>query len=276
MRYIADSNGYLLDVSFGGDIACGGASCVEYAGDVPAGYDTLAAWYLANAETLYRWRVVSGSLTEDTSKAPPPAFGQYAPQYSKINNANYWGVCLPDGTESGWLRAPSEGIIPNINDSANGNGKLGTQDFPWKAVYGLKLFTNGSQPLNELTQWTPTLGVVDGSGTAPTVSYSAQVGRSWRFGWVTFFYFRVVATITSPGTGYALINGLPFACLDGHYFAVPLSENLNGLSDGSNANKAFVYQGTYIRIQSSTGAGAVRFASASPMYLSGSGWYEIS
>lgn len=200
----------------------------------------------------------------------------YARQYSKINNANYWGVCLPDGTESGHLRAPSMGIIPNVSDTAYGSGYLGTQSWPWKEVHSLKLFTNGSQPLNELTQWTPTLGVIDGSGTAPTVSYSAQVGRSWRFGWVAFFYFRVVATITSPGTGYALINGLPFACLSNHYFAVPLSENLNGLSDGSNANKAMVYRGTYIRIQGSNGTSAVRFANASPMYLAGSGWYEIN
>lgn len=213
-----------------------------------------------------------GTIVEDGQALK----NKYAHQYSKINNPSYWGICLPDGTENGWLRAPSDGIIPNINDSAYGSGKLGTPDFPWKEVHSLKLFTNGSQPLNELTQWTPTLGVVSGSGTAPTVSYSSQVGRSWRFGWVTFFYFRVVATITSPGTGYALINGLPFACLNNHYFAVPLSENAGGFSDGSNANKAMVYRGTYIRIQSSTGTSAVKFANASPMYLSGSGWYEIN
>lgn len=71
MRYIADSNGYLLEVSFGAEITCGDTACVEYTGGVPDDYASLEAWYLAECEKLYRWKIVSGELTLDSSAVAP-------------------------------------------------------------------------------------------------------------------------------------------------------------------------------------------------------------
>lgn len=71
MRYIADENGYLKEISFGAVIVCGDASCVEYAGSVPAGYDSLEDWFVAVGETLYQWKIVDGELTLDPD-APVP------------------------------------------------------------------------------------------------------------------------------------------------------------------------------------------------------------
>lgn len=71
MRYIADSSGYLQEVSFGAEITCGGQSCAEYTGSVPSGHDSLEAWYIAECETLYRWKIVDGELVEDTSAVEP-------------------------------------------------------------------------------------------------------------------------------------------------------------------------------------------------------------
>ena len=86
MRYIADDNGYLLGVAFGCEIECGGKTCTEYTGAVPSGYNTLVDWHAANIDTLNRWHVVGGVLTEDTSKA----------------------IDAPDaGYDSGWIDAQS-------------------------------------------------------------------------------------------------------------------------------------------------------------------------
>lgn len=71
MRYIADGNGYLQEVSFGADIECNGKICTEYTGDVPAGYDSLADWFTLESDKLHRWHIVEGQLTLD-AQAPEP------------------------------------------------------------------------------------------------------------------------------------------------------------------------------------------------------------
>lgn len=71
MRYIADGNGYLQEVSFGADIECNGNTCTEYTGDVPAGYDSLADWFTLESDKLHRWHIVEGQLTLD-AQAPEP------------------------------------------------------------------------------------------------------------------------------------------------------------------------------------------------------------
>lgn len=71
MRYIINAAGYLKNVSFGALLTCGGMNCTEYSGEIPSGYDTLEEWYLAECETLYRWKIVNGNLTIDDEAEPP-------------------------------------------------------------------------------------------------------------------------------------------------------------------------------------------------------------
>lgn len=73
MRYIADENGYLLDVSFGADISCNDKECTEYTGDVPEGYDNLVDWFAQECDKLHRWHIVEGQLTFDESAVDPPS-----------------------------------------------------------------------------------------------------------------------------------------------------------------------------------------------------------
>lgn len=75
MRYIANSSGYLQEVSFGAEITCNGQSCTEYTGAVPDGYTSLAAWAVAECERLHKWKVEDGNLVEDAS-APDPEENQ--------------------------------------------------------------------------------------------------------------------------------------------------------------------------------------------------------
>lgn len=71
MRYIADSDGYVKEVSFGADIVCDGQVCTEYTGAVPTGYASLEAWFMEELEKLYRWKIVDGNLTLDSTAAAP-------------------------------------------------------------------------------------------------------------------------------------------------------------------------------------------------------------
>jgi len=71
MRYIADSDGYVKEVSFGADIVCGDATCTLYEGEVPTGYTSLEAWALEEMEKLYRWKIVDGNLTLDGEAVAP-------------------------------------------------------------------------------------------------------------------------------------------------------------------------------------------------------------
>lgn len=73
MRYIVNAAGYVKNVSFGATITCGGVNCTEYTGAIPEEYDSLEAWYLAECEYLYRWKIVNGDLALDgEAEAPTP------------------------------------------------------------------------------------------------------------------------------------------------------------------------------------------------------------
>lgn len=71
MRYIADSDGYVKEVSFGAVITCGTSECVEYTGTVPEGYTSVEDWFNVCGGELYRWKIVDGNLTPDPSAEAP-------------------------------------------------------------------------------------------------------------------------------------------------------------------------------------------------------------
>lgn len=80
MRYIADDNGYLQQVSFGAMIECNGLGCTEYTGDVPARYDSLADWFTQEGDKLHRWHIVEGQLTLDEDAPEPEAYAPPKPE----------------------------------------------------------------------------------------------------------------------------------------------------------------------------------------------------
>ena len=71
MRYIADEEGNLKEISFGATITTDEGESVLYEGDVPEGYGTIGAWYTAEEGNLYRWQVVDGHLTLNSAAIPP-------------------------------------------------------------------------------------------------------------------------------------------------------------------------------------------------------------
>lgn len=69
MQYIADSNSYLKEVSFGCSVSCNGESCVEYTGAIPSGYSSLEEWYRQECDNLHQWKISGGNLAKDSSAA---------------------------------------------------------------------------------------------------------------------------------------------------------------------------------------------------------------
>lgn len=94
MRYIADSSGYLKEVAFGCQLTCSGNTCTEYTGSVPSGYTSLEDWYVKESEKLYRWKIVSGNLTLDSSATAPATDGSWQDlSYSTVNFKD-GGTCV--------------------------------------------------------------------------------------------------------------------------------------------------------------------------------------
>lgn len=89
-------------------------------------------------------------------------------------STSYYGVVLPDGSETGWLRAPSSGLLPNSADSTNGVSGIGTSTWPFANGYFKKIngVTVGSSP-----KFTDTHGSItssDQTGTSSAVSVAAN------------------------------------------------------------------------------------------------------
>ena len=76
MRYIINDKNYVTDISFGCPLVVNGAECTEYTGTVPSGYSSLEEWYREEELTLWRWKILEGNLTLD-STATAPEEGQW-------------------------------------------------------------------------------------------------------------------------------------------------------------------------------------------------------
>lgn len=150
MRYIADSNGYLLYVSFGADIKCNGNECTEYTGTVPDGYESLDEWYSEESEKIYRWKIVSGNLTIDTSATAPTDTDPMAELEAKLGNY----LPLAGGSMTGDLKttgkvylntsqaaafgAEAGNIVQAISDAADGTATpIISAAYDGTRVYGI-------------------------------------------------------------------------------------------------------------------------------------------
>ena len=92
MRYIVNANNYITTISFGCYIECQDDGCTEYTGGVPTGYDSLDEWYADEAEKLYRWKIVNGQLTLDSSAVAPVDGHLFTPSSHATDKNNPHGV----------------------------------------------------------------------------------------------------------------------------------------------------------------------------------------
>lgn len=66
MRYILDNEGWIEEVSFGGEIICNNNSCTEYTGSVPSGYVSLQDWF--DNANIRAYKIESGELVYDSDR----------------------------------------------------------------------------------------------------------------------------------------------------------------------------------------------------------------
>lgn len=75
MRYIVNSDNYVVAISFGSDIVYADCECTEYKGNIPSGYSSLEKWYLEEELTLWRWKIIDGNLMLDPTATAPEEEG---------------------------------------------------------------------------------------------------------------------------------------------------------------------------------------------------------
>lgn len=80
--------------------------------------------------------VPSGTLFFDSSAMN----GFNRPMHSRYLD-NYWGLKLPDGTETEWFRTTKNGLIPY---QSGGASALGTESWPFNSVWTKNMHINGS------------------------------------------------------------------------------------------------------------------------------------
>jgi hypothetical protein len=76
--------------------------------------------------------------------------------------------------------------------------------------------------------------VIVGSGSNPTVSYSAQAGNYVKIGQLVYFNIFTKIASVSGGSGSVYINGLPFTSQAGSQYAPPVSAWLSATTLGAN------------------------------------------
>ena len=112
--------------------------------------------------------------------------------------------------------------------------------------------------------WTP---VFASTATAPTGTLKYRYAKFYRIGNMCFITFHMKETITSAGTGYARISGLPYtsaSSLDGQGLAI--RECSGGITCDTSDTVAFIPDNsTYINIQH-------KFGQTSSKWSTGDTW----
>lgn len=158
MRYIVNAAGYVKNISFGACITCGGVNCTEYEGAIPEGYESLEAWYLAECEYLYRWKIVNGNLTRDDEAEPP------SPEYAFAKKDFVTELLV---FKNGWSQNPEGWYYVTVSlEQATANSVIDVSLSATATVAQAKAYMQlGLQPGDQIDG----LFVLRAFGKAPTV-----------------------------------------------------------------------------------------------------------
>ena len=131
----------------------------------------------------------------------------------------------------------------------------------------------GTSNFYEKGSWTPTIAST--GSTAPTVFYGYRHGVYYRIGNLVFIACHINMSISSAGSNYACIKGLPYTCAAGSdKYGLSLVEEYNATQSGDSDPRGFVVQGTTrIEIRGHSGASATTWKTGSGQYIGYSGCY---
>ena len=131
----------------------------------------------------------------------------------------------------------------------------------------------GTSNFYEKGSWTPTIGST--GSTSPTVSYGYRYGIYYRIGNLVYIACHLKMNISSAGSNYACINGLPYACASGSdKYGLSLVEDYKSTKSGDDNSRGVVVQGTTrIDLRGESGSFANTWATESEQYIGYSGCY---
>ena len=106
---------------------------------------------------------------------------------TKINNSDFYGLSNGNGTENGWLRVPTSGLIPNMPNGSNNNGgsNLGTSTWRFSTIYATYLNLNSGIDATGVVKTADSFNINDkakwGVGGNDTYIYNAVSGKYLQF-----------------------------------------------------------------------------------------------
>ena len=104
-----------------------------------------------------------------------------------INNSDFYGLSNGNGTENGWLRVPTSGLIPNMPNGSNNNGgsNLGTSTWRFSTIYATYLNLNSGIDASGVVKTADSFNINDkakwGVGGNDTYIYNAVSGKYLQF-----------------------------------------------------------------------------------------------
>lgn len=163
--------------------------------------------------------------------------GNVAPLFFKNG---YWGMGLPDGTDSDWIRTPLSGIIPW---AAGGSGALGTSSWPFNNIFSKALNVDGNVRLGP-----PGTLIIDGG--AGNFAEGIRINKATG-GWATLIMGAPLGSTAGTADGAWSIHSNP----DGNFAIVNGGSNINaGL--GLYKNGDIRWRNNRIWNQGNDGAGS--------------------
>jgi len=145
--------------------------------------------------------------------------------------------------------ANNDGLYYNDTDNAMYLMLDGTNS---EIIHGGNLASAGT--------WTPTLA--SHTGTNPTATYSYRVGTWYRMGDLIYIECHIKCKISSAGTGYCKIAGLPVS-LTSYSQAIGTAETYGCTNLGNGNHVTGIVEANYLRLQDSGGGGALAWVSSS-------------
>lgn len=106
---------------------------------------------------------------------------------TKINNSDFYGLSNGNGTENGWLRVPTSGLIPNVPNGSNNNGgsNLGTSTWRFSTIYATYLNLNSGIDASGVVKTADSFNINDkakwGVGGNDTYIYNGVSGKYLQF-----------------------------------------------------------------------------------------------
>ena len=131
----------------------------------------------------------------------------------------------------------------------------------------------GSSNFYEKGSWTPSIGST--GSTAPSVSYGSRYGVYYRIGNLVYIGCHISMSISSVGSNYACIKGLPYKCVWGtDKYALSLVEEYYAVENSDGDPRGYVVQDTtLIHIRGHSGAIATNWKTGSGQYIGYCGCY---